>query len=131
MEEYPSDILCLQEIDEKHYEEYWKPQFEKANYSSAYAAKTSNYSQRKRTQKGIGNLIAVNNEIFEIIEEKVFSLKEIWHHCRNRGMRKRYGLGQVALVALIEHRFSRNKLSFSASFSFVFFHFFVFLILDF
>ncbi|AAS51514.1 ACR288Wp [Eremothecium gossypii ATCC 10895] len=106
---YQTDIICLQEVESKTYEEFWLPILEKQGYSGIFHAKTrARTMQSKDAKKVDGCCIFYKNSEFTAVFKDAIDFSSVWMKHKkfqrtedylNRAMNK----DNVALIIKLRH----------------------------
>ena len=106
---YSCDIICLQEVEAKTYEEYWSPLLQKKGYTGVFHAKTrAKLLANKDSKKVDGCCIFFKNNKFKMIKFENVDFSTTWmKHAKfqrtedflNRAMNK----DNVALITKLQH----------------------------
>lgn len=106
---YQTDVICLQEVESKTYEEFWLPLLEKQGYSGVFHAKTrSRTMQTKEAKKVDGCCIFYKSLKFSSIFVDAIDFSSVWMKHKkfqrtedylNRAMNK----DNVALIVKLKH----------------------------
>ncbi|AMD18852.1 HBL050Wp [Eremothecium sinecaudum] len=76
---YQTDIICLQEVESKTYEEFWLPLLEKQGYSGIFHAKTrARTMQSKDAKKVDGCCIFYKNSEFTTVFTDAIDFSSVW-----------------------------------------------------
>ncbi|AET41183.1 CCR4-NOT core exoribonuclease subunit CCR4 Ecym_7354 [Eremothecium cymbalariae DBVPG len=109
---YQTDVICLQEVESKTYEEFWLPLLEKQGYSGVFHAKTrARTMQVKDAKKVDGCCIFYKNSEFSCIFKDAIDFSSVWMKHKkfqrtedylNRAMNK----DNIALIVKLKHELS-------------------------
>mmetsp|Transcript_41030 Transcript_41030/g.66015 ORF Transcript_41030/g.66015 Transcript_41030/m.66015 type:complete len:446 (-) Transcript_41030:763-2100(-) len=93
-DEMASDIVCLQEMDDKHFASFFQPRMSQLGYSGKYKKRTGD--------KHDGCAIFVRDSVFCMIEHM-----EVEYKCSDHELMDR---DNVALVVVLEHCVTKQKI---------------------
>ena len=106
---YNCDIICLQEVEAKTYEEYWSPLLQKTGYTGLFHAKTrAKLLANKDSKKVDGCCVFFKNNKFKMLKFEHVDFSATWmKHSKfqrtedflNRAMNK----DNVALITKLQH----------------------------
>jgi CCR4-NOT transcription complex subunit 6 len=105
---YNADIMCLQEVQSDHFENFFKPEFEKRGYSVFYKKKTKEvYTANQYTIDGCATFFKRNRfkEIWKYeleFDKSALSVVEALNPCQKSEGCFRLMKGNIALVVILE-----------------------------
>lgn len=81
---YQSDIMCLQEVESKTYEEFWEPLFQQHGYKGLFHAKTrAKTMQTKDSKKVDGCCVFYKESSFKVLFKEAVDFSGIWMKHKN------------------------------------------------
>lgn len=106
---YETDIICLQEVEAKTYDEFWEPLLEQQGYSGIFHAKTrARTMQSKDSKKVDGCCVFYKSSEFKMVFKDAVDFSSVWMKHKkfqrtedylNRAMNK----DNVALFVKLKH----------------------------
>ncbi|SCU90945.1 LADA_0F07228g1_1 [Lachancea dasiensis] len=107
---YNTDIICLQEVESKTYEEFWAPLLREHGYTGMFHAKTrARTMQAKDSKKVDGCCFFYRDSDFKIVYKETIDFSSIWMKHKkflrtedylNRAMNK----DNIAIVVKLQHQ---------------------------
>ena len=96
IKEMSCDIVCLQEMNDFGYYEYFEKELKNIGYENIYKKKTDTYFH--------GVCIGFKENMFKMIQYKYIEIKNIQEYCKNDKQKRRFRSAQIGVLLHLEYK---------------------------